>query len=143
MNPEAPPPTADVLQLTKEVADLRGVLRVILGVVFAGISYLSFTALLAVPRFEKIFEDMLGDNRMLPEITKLVIGWGRLAPMSHALLLGVIVTGFILLATTRSIRTAGMAFALCSGPLLLHILICWTGTVLPLLQVLKGLSAGS
>jgi type IV pilus assembly protein PilC len=36
-----------------------------------------FLMLVIVPRFEKIFEDMLGDKNKLPELTKFVIGFSR------------------------------------------------------------------
>ncbi len=36
-----------------------------------------FLMLVIVPRFEKIFEDMLGDKNKLPYLTKLVIGFSR------------------------------------------------------------------
>jgi len=36
-----------------------------------------FLMLVIVPRFEKIFEDMLGDRNKLPGLTKIVIGFSR------------------------------------------------------------------
>jgi len=46
-------------------------------VMFIAVAIMVFLMLVIVPRFEKIFEDMLGDKNKLPELTKLVIGFSR------------------------------------------------------------------
>ncbi|MFM2177912.1 MAG: hypothetical protein RL015_2010 [Verrucomicrobiota bacterium] len=46
-------------------------------VMFIAMAIMVFLMLVIVPRFEKIFEDMLGDKNKLPELTKLVIGFSR------------------------------------------------------------------
>lgn len=46
-------------------------------VMFIALAIMVFLMLVIVPRFEKIFEDMLGDKNKLPELTKLVIGFSR------------------------------------------------------------------
>ncbi|HYF38007.1 MAG TPA: hypothetical protein VD994_22080 [Prosthecobacter sp.] len=139
-SPPPAPPTVDLIQLVKDVRDLRIVLRTILSVVFACISYFSFRALVSVPKFEMIFENMLGDKSKLPEISKLVIGWSRLGLVAFAIIIGFIVTGIILITTVRNIRMAGLAFVVCGVPLLMHLLICWSATYGPLIEVVKGLT---
>lgn len=46
-------------------------------VMFIAMAIMVFLMLVIVPRFEKIFEDMLGDKNKLPELTKIVIGFSR------------------------------------------------------------------
>jgi len=46
-------------------------------VMFIALAIMVFLMLVIVPRFEKIFEDMLGDKNKLPGLTKLVIGFSR------------------------------------------------------------------
>lgn len=46
-------------------------------VMFIAMAIMVFLMLVIVPRFEKIFEDMLGDANKLPGLTKLVIGFSR------------------------------------------------------------------
>lgn len=41
------------------------------------VAIMVFLMLVIVPRFEKIFEDMLGSKDKLPELTKMVIGFSR------------------------------------------------------------------
>jgi type IV pilus assembly protein PilC len=46
-------------------------------VMFIALAIMVFLMLVIVPRFEKIFEDMLGDANKLPGLTKMVIGFSR------------------------------------------------------------------
>ena len=46
-------------------------------VMFIALAILIFLMLVIVPKFEKIFEEMLGDKNKLPGLTKLVIGFSR------------------------------------------------------------------
>jgi type IV pilus assembly protein PilC len=46
-------------------------------VMFIAMAIMVFLMLVIVPRFEKIFEDMLGDANKLPGLTKMVIGFSR------------------------------------------------------------------
>lgn len=46
-------------------------------VMFIAVAIMVFLMMVIVPRFEKIFEDMLGSRDKLPELTKLVIGFSR------------------------------------------------------------------
>jgi len=48
---------------------------IIVMVIAVGIMIFLMTVI--VPKFEKIFEDMLGDRNKLPELTKMVIGFSR------------------------------------------------------------------
>jgi hypothetical protein len=130
----------DLKQLARDVADLRVVVRVMLAVVLAGISYFSIKMFFAIPRFEKIFGDMLGDRNKLPEVTKLVIEWGRLGLLPLVLLSGLSAAGFLLLATQRNVRIAGFGFVISAVPLLMHLLVCWSALLEPLLSVIRGLS---
>lgn len=46
-------------------------------VMFIAVAILVFLMLVIVPKFEKIFEEMLGDRNKLPGLTKIVIGFSR------------------------------------------------------------------
>ncbi len=46
-------------------------------VMFIALAIMVFLMLVIVPRFEKIFQDMLGDANKLPGLTKMVIGFSR------------------------------------------------------------------
>lgn len=46
-------------------------------VMFIALAILIFLMLVIVPKFEKIFEEMLGDKNKLPALTKYVIGFSR------------------------------------------------------------------
>ena len=46
-------------------------------VMFIAVAIMIFLMLVIVPKFERIFEDMLGSKDKLPEITKIVIGFSR------------------------------------------------------------------
>jgi type IV pilus assembly protein PilC len=46
-------------------------------VMFIAVAILVFLMLVIVPKFEKIFEEMLGDKNKLPTLTKYVIGFSR------------------------------------------------------------------
>lgn len=76
-------------------------------VMFIAVAIMVFLMLVIVPRFEKIFEDMLGDKNKLPELTKLVIGFSRwMGDNFLYLAVGVIVTviGWRLYAATKKGR---------------------------------------
>lgn len=72
-------------------------------VMFIAVAIMVFLMLVIVPRFEKIFEDMLGDKNKLPELTKLVIGFSRWMGDNFLFLAGgtvLIVVGWKLYAST-------------------------------------------
>ncbi|HEY1082137.1 MAG TPA: type II secretion system F family protein [Prosthecobacter sp.] len=78
-------------------------------VMFIAVAIMVFLMLVIVPRFEKIFEDMLGDKNKLPELTKLVIGFSRWMGDNFLYLVGgtvVIVVGWRLYAATAGGRRA-------------------------------------
>ncbi len=64
-------------------------------VMFIALAIMVFLMLVIVPRFEKIFEDMLGDKNKLPQLTKLVIGTSRWVGDNILYIVAVIVVGFI------------------------------------------------
>lgn len=71
------------------------------------VAIMVFLMLVIVPRFEKIFEDMLGSADKLPELTKLVIGFSRwMGDNFLFLVIGTVVTivGWRLFAATKNGR---------------------------------------
>ena len=61
-------------------------------VMFIAMAIMIFLMLVIVPRFEKIFEDMLGDKNKLPELTKIVIGVSRWTGDNILILIAAVVT---------------------------------------------------
>ncbi len=71
------------------------------------VAIMVFLMLVIVPRFEKIFEDMLGSADKLPELTKLVIGFSRwMGDNFLFLVIGTVVAivGWRLFAATKNGR---------------------------------------
>lgn len=71
------------------------------------VAIMVFLMLVIVPRFEKIFEDMLGSADKLPELTKIVIGFSRwMGDNFFFLVIGTVVAivGWRLFAATKSGR---------------------------------------
>ena len=76
-------------------------------VMFIAAGIMVFLMLVIVPRFETIFEDMLGSKDKLPELTKWVIGFSRNMYEYKWYLLGgiaAIIAGWRLLAATKGGR---------------------------------------
>lgn len=76
-------------------------------VMFIALAILVFLMLVIVPKFEKIFEEMLGDKNKLPGLTKLVIGFSRWMGDNFLLLAGgaaFIIIGWRLFAATAAGR---------------------------------------
>ena len=62
-------------------------------VMFIAVAIMIFLMLVIVPKFEKIFDDMLGSRNKLPEITKFVIGFSRwIGTNIWQLVIGVVLT---------------------------------------------------
>jgi len=64
-------------------------------VMFIAAGIMVFLMLVIVPRFETIFEDMLGSKDKLPELTKWVIGFSRWMWDYIWYIIAVVVTGFV------------------------------------------------
>ncbi|MCA1962994.1 MAG: type II secretion system F family protein [Prosthecobacter sp.] len=78
-------------------------------VMFIALAILIFLMLVIVPKFEKIFEEMLGDKNKLPTLTKYVIGFSRWMGDNFLWLAGgaaVIFIGWRLFASTPGGRRA-------------------------------------
>ena len=76
-------------------------------VMFIAVAIMVFLMLVIVPRFEKIFEDMLGDKNKLPELTKVVIGFSRWMGDNILFLAGGVVlavVGWKMFASTKNGR---------------------------------------
>ncbi len=76
-------------------------------VMFIAAGIMVFLMLVIVPRFEAIFEDMLGSKDKLPELTKFVIGFSRTMADNVWYLLGAtiaIVVGWRMMAATKGGR---------------------------------------
>jgi hypothetical protein len=102
MNP--PPLTNDLVVLQKQVRDLRVAVNLfwtLAILLLAVIVFSSFT--FGVPKFEKIFDDMVpGGRTKLPVLTQMIFAWCRLWPLPQALMALISVVSLGLLWTLRS-----------------------------------------
>jgi type II secretory pathway component PulF len=68
-----------LLQLRQEVRFLRLTVFMAVSAVLLVLMVVNIVSSIQLPRMEKIFEEMLGDRNKLPELTKLVLSYGRIA----------------------------------------------------------------
>lgn len=106
MSETPPEPLADLSGLRKEVGQLRFALNlfVLVGLLF--LTLMNLTAVASVPRFERIFEEMLVDKKYLPTLTRAFISFSRmgggLAPYAVVLIVpGLAALGLLLGSRTR------------------------------------------
>ena len=145
MNENHPSPAElEVAQLRAEVGDLRFVIKLTWSIMVLFFGYLSVRALFAIPRFEKIFEDMLGDKNKLPELTKDVIAWSRAGSdlAAPATLFVIIIASLLAPWLVKNTRAAILVSLIASVALVAHTLICWSASFGPLFTVIQGLSGG-
>ena len=99
-----------------------------------------YVFLIASPKFEKIFEDMLGSRDKLPDLTRVILGWARLMQNNVLLLLPLSALPIVLLWRSRGSR---LWCVLVSAASVLLILISLTGVVAmfqPLTQIIQNVS---
>ena len=135
--PELP---AELSSLRKEVGQLRFVLNlfVLVGLLF--LTLMNLTAVASVPRFENIFEEMLGDKQRLPTLTKAfisytMIGGGLVAYAVVLMVPGLATLGLLLGSRTRTMPLlciAVMAF------LVVHFVAWYVAMFAPLRTVLHA-----
>jgi hypothetical protein len=135
-----------VSDLRREVAGLR------LGIFLGATAILCFMILINLfvgvllpPKFEKIFEDMLGSSSKLPDLTRWVIAYSRgaggLLPAAVILSIG----GFLFAwmnwvrNSWRMVLIAVAAFIL----LALHLLVLNLALFMPLIQIISGINEKS
>ncbi len=129
--------------LRREVAGLRfGLFLLMLGLVaFVGLA--NFYAVVGLPRYEKIFEDMLGSRDKLPELTKWVFvygGWGGNLMPFVAISSFALITWSVMLLTRHSWRYILVAVFAVFG-LILHGLVITMALYLPLIQIIQGIGS--
>lgn len=144
MNENPSPAELELAQLRAEVGDLHFVIKLTWSIMVLFFGYLSIRALFALPRFEKIFEDMLGDKNKLPELTQKVIAWSQAGSglAAPAALFAIIFISLLSPWLLKNTRVAIFVSLIASVALVAHALICWSASFGPLFTVIEGLSGG-
>jgi hypothetical protein len=131
-----------VSELRREVAGLRFGLFLTATVVLLSFALLNLLVVWNIPKYEKIFEDMLGSRDKLPELTKWVIGYGRLGGnlMPFAAIVSfVLITWSVMLLTRHSWRFMLVAIFAVFG-LILHGLAITVALNMTLVQIIQGIN---
>ncbi len=141
MNPPTLPNDLAVLQ--KQVHDLRVAVNLfwtLAILVLAAFVFSAFT--FAVPKFEKIFDDMIpGGRDKLPLLTQAIIYWCRMFPLPQLLVVVLTIGGT---AGLWALRSTGYA---CLVAMLVCVLLAaqWVafvlGCFLPLISVITNLGS--
>lgn len=131
-----------VSDLRREVAGLRfGLFLMMLGLVaFVGLANLY--AVVGLPRYEKIFEDMLGSKDKLPELTKLIFTYSRAGGglLPYAVVFSLCALAFALMNWTRKswrFMLVGMLVILLLG---MHAIMLGVSMNMPLIQIIQGIN---
>ena len=135
--------TETISELRREVAGLRFGIFLGATVVMASFAFLNLIAVLSIPKFEKIFEDMLGSRDKLPELTKWVFvygGWGGNLMPFVAISSFALITWSVMLLTRHSWRYILVAVFAVFG-LILHGLVITMALYLPLIQIIQGIGS--
>ncbi len=134
--------TETIHQLRREVVGLRFGIFLISTAVLGAFALVNLIAVLYIPKFEKIFEDMLGSRDKLPELTKWVIGYARVGGNLMPL---VVIGSFVLIAwsvmlLTRHTWKFMLVTMFAVSGLILHGLVITMALNLPLLQIIQGIN---
>ena len=129
-------------ELRREIAGLRFGLFLTATVVLLALALWNLFVAWNIPKYEKIFEDMLGSRDKLPDLTKWVIGYarfgGNLMPFA-AIGSFVLITWSVMLLTRHSWRFMLVAVFAIIG-LTLHGLIITVAVNIPLMQIIQGIN---
>lgn len=131
-----------VNELRNEIAAIYFALFISASIVLAVLILLNLITVFGISRYEKVFEDMLGSRDKLPDLTKLVIGYGRLAYgyMPVAILVSFGLIAWSLMMQWR--RGCGFLWvAIVAVTLLsLHLYVVKQALQLPLVQIIQSIS---
>jgi hypothetical protein len=135
-----------VSELRREVAGLRFGLFLTATVILGALALWNLFVAFNIPKYEKIFEDMLGSRDKLPVITKWVVdyarlGGGQLMPIA---VVGAFSLGAwsVMLLTRHSWKFMLVAILAVIG-LTLHGLVITAAMQFPLMQIIQGINEHS
>ncbi len=138
----APLERPSTTHLAAEVADLSVSVRLwwTIGLaVFGGFN--SLLLLFTVPKFEKIFDDMIpGGSTKLPVLTRMVVNWAQTTPVCELVVLGLVASGLVPLWQMRSIRSGTISAALIVALLAAQFIVTLLAMYLPLISVIQSMS---
>lgn len=134
-----------ISDLRREVAGLRfGLFLMMLGVV--GLFALAnLYAIACLPRYEKIFEDMLGSRDKLPELTKFFLGYGRAGGglLPYALLFSGCAVTFAIMNWMRKSWRFMLVGIVAIILLIIHATLLGFSLNMPLIQIIQGINEKS
>lgn len=133
------PTDPNSLQLKAEIKEWAFGIRCVFMVLHILPLFFCTTALRAAPRFETIFEDMLGSKQKLPVLTLLVIDHAA-ALLALVWLLAVL--SVVLIFVLKRARQVWITALLTSFVLVISALVFNAALFLPLTEVIKNLSGG-
>jgi len=134
-----------VSELRREVAGLRLGLFLTATVILVALAFWNLFVVFNIPKYEKVFEDMLGSRDKLPELTKWVIGYARLGGNLMPLAaVGAFSLGAwsVMLLTRHSWKFMLVAILAIIG-LILHGLAITAAMQFPLMQIIQGINEHS
>jgi len=131
--------------LRREVAGLRFGIFLGIVVILALLTLANLFSITFIPRYEKIFEDMLGSTSKLPELTKWIIGYGRAGNglLPYALVFSCFALGVAIMNWMRKSWTfilVGIVTFLLLG---LHMIVLNLACNMPLIQIIQGINEKS
>ena len=97
-----------------------------------------FLCLLVVPKFEKIFEDMLGSREHLPLLTQVIIGWSHFLQHGFLFLLPLVPVPFVMLWRTHGSSMVCSFVAAMTALLFLSVPVCVLALFLPLIGMIQS-----
>ncbi|QIF00512.1 hypothetical protein [Roseimicrobium sp. ORNL1] len=130
------------LQLKREIRVLRVGLFAVLGTLMAGLLVANLATVLLLSPMARVFEDMLGSASKAPQLTQMVLSYGR---VSAGMLPFLVLTLVSLPACTvmvmyrRSlwpITVMGLALIF----LAIHVVVVWLAMLIPLVQIIQGMN---
>lgn len=136
MSDESP----EILHLRKEIGQIRFVMVLLLGVGLLFLTLVNLAAIATIPRFEKIFEEMLGSPAKLPQLTRMIVFYGRLggglAP--YALMLMVPALAMLGLVLGSRTRVMPILCVLVMAFQAIHWAVLSLSMYLPLIAIIQG-----
>ena len=94
-----------------------------------------------IPKFERLFEDMLGDKSKLPSLSRAMIEWSHFWPWSLLTLVGLTLVGIFSPWISRRLDLLLLFSVVCCILLLAHFFAVLLSMYLPLITIVSHLGA--
>jgi len=126
--------------LDSEALKFRSALRMVSTVALLILLLFSIGAYHQLPRAERIMEDMLGSRDKLPTLTRMMFDWGRINVIGLSFQCFICAAALFFAFLPRS-RFAGPGALAGIVILALHFVVCAVSVVLPMVQIISGISS--